>query len=284
MSATQEYEHWNLDYGYELFIAFISVLSIFNMVLLYIPGIDFNAAVVVGIINLVLTLIFLFDFVLRLVTTPSRTRYFFSDFGWADLLACVPFFRIFRIFRILKAYRLFHRYGIDAIKSYLFIHRAESALFILISAGILIIELGSFLILLAENGAENANIVTAPDALWWVYVTITTVGYGDHYPVTNMGRFIGILVMTMGVGVFATFAGFISNKLLTPSEKTPKKDISLLKNTKNSSEPFEQLKQLLKERERIDTAIDTLINTIEVQLAHTVVQEQEHENITTKVK
>lgn len=73
--------------------------------------------------------------------------------------------------------------------------------------------------LIAENASPDANITTAGDAIWWAYVTITTVGYGDQYPITTMGRLVGIMVMTMGVGVFATFAGYISSKLLAPREK-----------------------------------------------------------------
>ncbi len=273
MSAGNTYDHWKLDYGYELFIAFVSVLSIFNMVLIYIPGIDKNAAAVVGIINLVLTLIFLFDFTLRISTTPSRSRYFLYDFGWADLLACIPYFRVFRIFRIVKAYRLFHRYGMGSVKSYLTVHRAESALFILISAVLMIVETGSFLVLLAEQGAEDANIITAPDALWWVYVTMTTVGYGDHYPVTNMGRLVGILVMTTGVGIFATFAGFISNKLLVPSGKKKKKRVIGTGTAGSGRESFTELHRLLAERERIDTAISALLETIEEQAYHDPAQD-----------
>ncbi len=55
--------------------------------------------------------------------------------------------------------------------------------------------------------------------MWWVYVTITTVGYGDRYPVTNAGRIVGVLVMTTGVGLFGTLAGYIANKLLAPTDE-----------------------------------------------------------------
>ena len=79
-----------LDFGYELFIAAVSILSVFNMLLAYIPGVDQDAINVVYIINAVLTLLFVYDFGLRLATAPSRSFYFFRDYGWADLLAVIP--------------------------------------------------------------------------------------------------------------------------------------------------------------------------------------------------
>jgi voltage-gated potassium channel len=206
------------DFGYEIFIAFISILSVFNLVLVYLPGVGPQATYVVYTTNAFLTIIFLFDFVYRLVTAGSRTFYFFRDWGWADLFACAPFLRFLRLFRIFKAYRFFHTHGAKKTVYYLKFHRAEAALYILIFSVILILEAGSFMVLLAENGAPGANILTSSDALWWAYVTITTVGYGDYYPVTSYGRIVGIIVMTTGVGVFATFAGYISNKLLTPAD------------------------------------------------------------------
>ena len=220
-----------LDFGYELFIAAVSILSVFNMLLAYIPGVDQDAINVVYIINAVLTLLFIYDFGLRLATAPSRSFYFFHDYGWADLLACIPQFRIFRMFRIYKAYRIGKKYGAAYIKTYLSNNRAQSALYILVLMVIIIIEAGGFLVLQAERSAPSANITTAGDAIWWAYVTITTVGYGDKFPVTTMGRLVGVMVMTTGVAVFATFAGLISSKLLAPpakddEEKKPEEDIS----------------------------------------------------------
>jgi voltage-gated potassium channel len=57
----------------------------------------------------------------------------------------------------------------------------------------------------------NSNIKTAEDALWWAYVTITTVGYGDKYPVTTEGRIIAAFLMTTGVGLFGTFTGLLAS-------------------------------------------------------------------------
>jgi len=82
------------------------------------------------------------------------------------------------------------------------------------------LQFGALAILSAERYAPDANITSASDAIWWTYVTITTVGYGDHYPVTNGGRIVGILVMTAGVGLFGTLSGFLANAFLTPPRLT----------------------------------------------------------------
>ncbi|MET0937789.1 MAG: potassium channel family protein [Gaiellaceae bacterium] len=64
-------------------------------------------------------------------------------------------------------------------------------------------------------------MTTAGDALWWGYVTATTVGYGDYYPVTTGGRLAGLVMLTVGVGLFATFSGFLANAFLSPKRRTP---------------------------------------------------------------
>ena len=71
-------------------------------------------------------------------------------------------------------------------------------------------------VLAAERGAEDSNINTASDAVWWSYVSITTVGYGDRYPVTPMGRSIGVVVLTIGVALFGVITGFLAKLFLEP--------------------------------------------------------------------
>jgi voltage-gated potassium channel len=252
-----------LDFGYELFIAAVSILSVFNLLLIYIPGVDQDAVNVVYLINAVLTLLFIFDFGLRIATAPSRSFYFFRDYGWADLLACIPQFRIFRMFRIYKAYRLVKKYGVHYITTFLSTNRAAAALYILVLMVILIIETGSYLVLVAESHATSANILTAGDAMWWAYVTITTVGYGDRFPTSTMGRLVGILVMTTGVAVFATFAGLISSKLLAPPVKEEESQEQPLSGEDPAKKYLSELKQLMTEREKIDSEITSRIEKLE---------------------
>mgnify|MGYP001293428771 CR=1 FL=1 len=75
---------------------------------------------------------------------------------------------------------------------------------------VLMVIFSSVAILQVEDDPAS-NIKTAEDAIWWAYVTITTVGYGDKYPVTTEGRIIAAFLMTTGVGLFGTFTGFVAS-------------------------------------------------------------------------
>ncbi len=74
------------------------------------------------------------------------------------------------------------------------------------------IQIGSYLIIGAEARSSSANIIQPFDALWWALVTITTVGYGDKYPVTNLGRIIGAIVILLGVIMFSVLTSFFTSK------------------------------------------------------------------------
>ena len=205
--------------GYEIFIGILSVLSIFNLVLLYAIQ-DDALDTVLWVMNAILSGIFLVDFTYRLLTAESKTRYFFRMFGWADLLASLPFqqVKILRVFRLVRVFRLLREYGIKNVARSLLQDRAGSALLTLLLMGILVLEFGSLEILNVEQNASGANITTASDALWYTIVTISTVGYGDRYPVTNEGRIVGSLIILVGVGIFGTFTGYLANLFLAPSK------------------------------------------------------------------
>ena len=97
-----------------------------------------------------------------------------------------------------------------------FANRATGGLLFVVLIALVVLEYGSLAVLWAERGAENANILTAQDALWYSVVTISTVGYGDRFPTTEMGRVFGALVIIVGVGVFGTLTGFLANAFLAP--------------------------------------------------------------------
>ncbi len=206
--------------GYEIFVALLSILSILNIVLLLAID-DPNLISVLRAMNLLFSVIFLGDFTLRLVKAESKSRYFFREFGWADLLASLPIeqAKILRIFRIFRVVRLLRATGAKNIARSLIKDRAGSALYLLLIMGILVLEFGSLAVLQIEQNADGANITTGSDAIWYVLVTISTVGYGDRFPVTNAGRFLGAFIIVIGVGIFGTFTGYLANFFLSPSKK-----------------------------------------------------------------
>lgn len=206
--------------GYELFIGALSILSIVNLILLVVLKDDSALETVIGIMDVVITPIFLADFFYRLFTAPSKSTYFFRGFGWADLLSSLPFpnAKILRVFRLWRVIRLFLEFGFRNLVHEFIVHRAENALLTVVFLVLCVLEFGSLAVLSAEIKSPNANITSGGDAIWWAYVTITTVGYGDRYPVTSGGRLVGIVVMTAGVGLFGTLSGYLANTFLTPSK------------------------------------------------------------------
>lgn len=205
------------DPGYELFIAALSILSIVNLVLLIVMQSEALSYVVLAV-NVGLSLVLFVDFLYRLRTAESRSGYFFRGFGWADLLASVPLLqaKVLRVFRLLRVYRLLRAYGSRNLARSLREQRAGSALFSLLFIAVLVMEFGSLAMLRLESQAPDANITTASDALWYTIVTISTVGYGDQFPVTNPGRVLGSLVIVVGVGIFGTLTGYLANAFLRP--------------------------------------------------------------------
>ena len=180
--------------GYEIFIGVLSILSIVNLVLMYTVVDDEALNTVLRVMNILFSGIFLADFAYRLTTAPHRGAYFFRHYGWADLLASLPFaeLKILRLFRVVRVVRLMREVGPRTIWRTLIKDRAGSALYALLLMGVLVLQFGSLTMLYLEEHAPGANITTASDALWYTIVTISTVGYGDYYPVTNPGRIAGV--------------------------------------------------------------------------------------------
>ena len=206
--------------SYELFIAALSILSVTNLLLLVL----FKSEIIDGVIlilNFVLSMIFMADFLYRLSESKPKKKYLIKEYGWIDFLASLPFaqLKILRLFRLFRAGKIMRKYGTKRLIREFLSSRGASALLTIFFLAICVLEFGGIAILLAERGAENANIKTPSDALWWIFTTITTVGYGDRFPVTNPGRIVGVIVMITGIGVFGTLTGFLANAFLEPKKK-----------------------------------------------------------------
>jgi voltage-gated potassium channel len=159
--------------------------------------------------------IFLYDFFYRLVKAPSKLK--FLKWGWIDLVSSIPAFpclRYGRLIRLLKILRVLRAIRSVKILTELFKSREHGTFATVSFIAILMIIFGSISILQVEQGDPSSNIKTAGDAIWWAFTTITTVGYGDRYPVTGEGRFIAGMLMITGVGLFGTFTGYVAAWIL----------------------------------------------------------------------
>lgn len=249
--------------GYELFIGALSLLAVLNQILLLVIRNDEGLGTVLMIINAIMFPIFLGDFVYRFFTAENRSAYFFRGFGWADLLSSLPFqqVKIFRVFRIWRVVRLFMEFGVRNLVNEFITHRAENALLTVGFLVLCVLQFGALAMLSAESTSPNANITTATDAIWWAYVTITTVGYGDRFPVTNWGRIIGVLVMTAGVGLFGTLSGFLANMFLSPPK--PKEEDQPVGDAATPKAKLAQLKRMIEAQEQATADLKAQLEAID---------------------
>jgi voltage-gated potassium channel len=188
--------------------------------------------------------LFFADFVGQLATAPNRWRYF-SRWGWIDLLSSIPMVDVLRIGRVARVMRIIRVLrGLRSTKliaGFLLDRRAESTFLAAVLVSLLLVVFASVAILQFENVA-GANITSAQDAVWWSVVTITTVGYGDRYPITPEGRAIAAVLMTAGVGLFGTFSGFVASWFLAPANKERESELQALR------KEIVNLRQLLESR------------------------------------
>lgn len=166
--------------------------------------------------------IFTLEYLLRLYVADSRLGFVFSFFGIIDLMAILPFYlatrfdlrsvraiRLMRLFRTLKlvryskALRRFHRA--------LLIAREELVLFGV--AAILLLFLSSVGMYYFENEAQPEAFASVFHSMWWAVCTLTTVGYGDVYPITAGGRVFTFFVLVVGLGIISVPAGLVAAAL-----------------------------------------------------------------------
>src|SRR3954453_2816552 len=215
MGATSDLE---LKRGtYECFILAVSVLSVANLILLFALPLP-ESREIIRVCDVVLSTILLLDFGFRLIIARSRRDYLIQQYGRLDFLGTLPLpgVRLARFFRIVRLIRLLRDSGLRRLRRAVLRDRSGSTLAGVLFLTLVLIEVVSTLILAIEVRAEGSNIHTPSDALWWTYVTIATVGFGDRYPVTEPGRVVGVLTMTVGVVLFGALTAFLADKFIRP--------------------------------------------------------------------
>jgi voltage-gated potassium channel len=223
--SSQIQRHGN---AYNMFILVLTVLSLAIMVALVLP---LNSATIqlLQYYDNLICVVFLLDFFSNLKRSPTKRGYFIDERGWLDLLGSIPSFGFFKYTALLRLARLSRLARISRLLrgkqkkemiDDVLQNRGQYAAFVTLLSALIVLTLCSILVLQFESGASDANITTGGDALWWAIVTITTVGYGDKFPVTEAGRFVGVFVMVSGVGIIGALASILSSVLIPPA-RTP---------------------------------------------------------------
>ena len=222
MNQTDQKQEFIVNVSYELFVFLITLLSIVNNVLWFF-ALEPYTRNVIQIIEYVISIFFLLDFFTRLIRARSKRVYFFRNYGWLDLVGSLPIFglRLARLVRTLVMGRRIRRDDLSEMSVVIIQQRAQSTLLAVIFLALVIFEVSGIAILKVETISPEANIQTAGDALWWAYVTVATVGYGDRYPVTTDGRIVGILLMTAGVGLFSVLTSYLADWFRRPRPRRP---------------------------------------------------------------
>lgn len=215
---------------YTIFILAVSIFAILAMSARAFLEINPDTQTILEYADDGICILFFLDFLISFMKAENKAGYFFK-WGWIDLLSSIPMVdslrwgrlaRIMRIFRVLRGFR-----SAKILGAFIVNRRAEGSFLAAVLITILLIVISSISILQFESAPES-NIKSADDALWWSMTTITTVGYGDKYPVTPEGRLIASMLMLSGLGLFGTLSGFVASWFLQPKKEEKDTEIQEL--------------------------------------------------------
>ena len=223
-----ENDNSRLGKYFSFFIQGLILLSIVLFSVETLPNLKPETRTLLYAIDVFCVIVFTIEYLLRIYVADKKLKFVFSFFGIIDFLAILPFYlsfgvdlrslralRFLRIFRILKLarYNKAINHFLTAIKS----AKEEIILFIIIT--LILIYFSAIGIYYFENQAQPEHFSSIFDSLWWAIITLTTVGYGDVYPITVGGKVFTFLMLLIGLGIVAIPTGIISSALTKSLDK-----------------------------------------------------------------
>ncbi|RKE90978.1 ion transporter [Ichthyenterobacterium magnum] len=207
---------------FSMFIQALILLTIVSFAFETVPDLKPETKTLLHTIEIICVAIFTLEYLLRIYVADSKPKFIFSFFGIIDLVAILPFYlslglglaslralRFLRLFRILKLarYNRAMKHFTRAISS----AKEEIMLFLFIT--LMLIYFAAVGIYYFEHEAQPEHFSSVFDSLWWAIITLTTVGYGDVYPITVGGRVFTFFILMIGLGIVAIPTGIISSAL-----------------------------------------------------------------------
>jgi len=207
---------------FDLSIQALIVLSLISFSIETLPDLNAGFRNFLQFFEIITVIIFTIEYLLRLFVAKNKRKFVFSFYGIIDLLAILPFYLSFKIdlrsIRILRLFRLFRIFKI--IRYSKAIRRFARAFLSIKEELVLFLILSSFLLFLSavgiyyfENPAQPEVFQSVFHSMWWAVATLTTVGYGDIYPITVGGKIFTGFMLFIGLGVIAVPTGLIASAL-----------------------------------------------------------------------
>lgn len=208
--------------AFDFFVQGLILLSIITFSIETLPNLDADTRKLLQTIEAVIVALFTLEYLIRIYVADRKRDYIFSFYGFIDLIAIVPFYlssgidlRSLRIFRMLRLFRLMKlfRYS-KAMRRFsraLSIAKEEIVLFGVVT--IMLLYISAVGIYYFENAAQPEAFTSIFHSLWWAVATLTTVGYGDVYPITIGGRIFTFFILMIGLGIVAVPAGLLASAL-----------------------------------------------------------------------
>lgn len=217
-----ESNHSKRGKRFGFFIQFLIILSVVTFSIETLPDLKPQTRVVLNAIELFCVVVFTFEYLGRIYVAEKKTKFIFSFFGIIDLLAILPFYLSFgidlRSLRLLRIFRLFRllklaRYNKAMVQFTRAMMMAKEQIILFMAITLVLIYFAAVGIYYFENQAQPEHFSSIFDSLWWSIVTLTTVGYGDVYPITVGGRIFTFIILLIGLGIVAIPTGIISSSL-----------------------------------------------------------------------
>jgi len=213
---------------FDFFIQFLIIISLISFSIETLPDLDVKIKMVLHSSEIVVVIIFSFEYILRLAVSDRKLKFIFSFFGLIDLCAILPFYislgidlrsiRIFRLFRLFRSFKLLrYNRAIQRFKDAILMIKDELIVFLF--STVLLLFFSSVCIFYFEHPAQPDRFTSLFNSLWWAVVTLTSVGYGDIYPITTGGKIFTFFILIIGLGIVAVPTGLIASALTKTAQK-----------------------------------------------------------------
>ncbi len=252
------------------FVMLVTVLSVFNSALITLIPLPEGAKDTLGWINVTISFILWADFFYMLYHAPSKWGFMRGDYGWLAFLGSAPYMRALRIFWFWLLLKKHGKKPRDLLAEISINRDAQGTLLLVLFIVLVVFQSAVVFILYFEVPNSDSNIHTVSDAFWWAFTTVSTVGYGDKYPVTEGGRVVGLSLMIVGIALFSVITGTLAQWFVrSNAEKAAKNE----EKVETGAENLKQIKQLLQSQSRV---YQESLERLEARIAELETQLKDH--------